>query len=241
MTKPNDHGNRTTDMSQRELATLYRDAGDVEPDSGLDWIVRARAAEASREARAPRRQPWLAGLVTASVAIVAIAVVLQQQSPPGRSLPETGSPLERRAPEALMAPSLDERRADQSIMESARKSSETREAQPHSPAPAQSFASEVAPEPASEDDAEMEMQQSRREHSMADRAGIAAESVRKVPEIPAGTAGNPDRMLDWIKMMIERGEIQRARELLGSFRREFPEHTVPESIERTLREEAADQ
>lgn len=64
-----------------ELERLYRDAGDIEPEAGLDRLIRARAG-ASLE-RPPERssRSWAGGLVAASVALVALAVVLQQSPP----------------------------------------------------------------------------------------------------------------------------------------------------------------
>ncbi|MEX0916285.1 MAG: hypothetical protein WDZ60_10350, partial [Wenzhouxiangellaceae bacterium] len=59
---------RSHDKQTRELQALYREAGDVEPETGLDRIVRARADQASRDRRPAGRLPWLGGLVTASVA-----------------------------------------------------------------------------------------------------------------------------------------------------------------------------
>lgn len=88
-----------------ELGGLYRAARDVEPDSGLDRIVRVRAEQVVRTGRPANWQPWLGGLVTASVAIVAIALVLQQ-APPGAPVPESTSPRASGEPQAFMAPSM---------------------------------------------------------------------------------------------------------------------------------------
>lgn len=232
MTRRNDDSK--DDMSKPELETLYREAGDVEPGSGLDRIVRARAAEASREARAPRRLPWVGGLVTASVAIVAIAVVLQQ-SPPGRPAPETGAALERSAPDAFMAPSMGAQSGEKAAVEGGREASDAEQVQPHAPPPAPSVAAPAAmQDSAATGEAEIEVDEirrSRREDGMAERPGLAAEPAR---DVPAEIIDGPDRMLERIGSLIERGEFQRASELLETFRREFPGHDIPEEIEKAL-------
>ena len=97
-----EHGN---DKHDTRLEALYREAGDVEPDAGLDRIIRARADEAVRVGRSSNRLTWLGGLVTASVSIIAIAVVLQQ-APPGEPALESPAPQQSRQPEAFMAPSM---------------------------------------------------------------------------------------------------------------------------------------
>jgi hypothetical protein len=63
---------------QTELDRRYSESGDAEPAAGLDRMILARADQALGNARRARRRPMLAGLATASVALVALAVVLQQ-------------------------------------------------------------------------------------------------------------------------------------------------------------------
>lgn len=71
-----------------ELGRLYDHVGGVEPGAGLDCIIRARADQAVHKSRT-RRLPWLGGLTTASVAVMAIALVLQQSPPGPPAVPET--------------------------------------------------------------------------------------------------------------------------------------------------------
>ncbi|MCA1778024.1 MAG: hypothetical protein LC637_01190 [Xanthomonadaceae bacterium] len=224
------------DRSRRELEALYREAGDIDPEAGLDRTIRARAAEASGKARTPRRLPWLGGLAAASVALVSIAVVLQQ-SPPGQPAHKPATPLERRAPEALMVPSLGAQSGDQSAMDSSGKSSQTRQTRPHTPTPAQSFAAPSGtPHSEAKDDAEMQLQRSRHEHFLAEQPGVIAEPARKIPRIATDVGEDPESMLKLIQAMIERDEIQRAREQFERFRRQFPEHPIPENIDQILRD-----
>lgn len=96
---------RRSDKTESRLEALYREAGDIEPDAGLDRIIRARADESVRINSSPMKPPWLGGLITAAVAMVAIAVVMQQ-TPPGDPITESLVPQDSGEPEAFMAPSL---------------------------------------------------------------------------------------------------------------------------------------
>ena len=80
-----------TPRPQTELDRLYSESGAAEPAAGLDRIILARADRALEDARRTPRRPLLAGLATASVAVVALAVVLQQTP----TAPESVQQLER--------------------------------------------------------------------------------------------------------------------------------------------------
>lgn len=211
------------------LEALYREAGDVEPDAGLDRIVRARADEAVRTSRSSSRLPWrLGGLVTASVGVLAIALVLQQ-SPPGPPTPEAGAPLERSEPEAFMSPSVG---ADAASKSATAPPSEAREMES-----AGADAPEAAPAPSP---SLGEPLQSLSEEARAARLnGIVAEQAANVAEsansLPEEIADDPDKMLDRIEALIERDEIPRARERLERFRREYPDRPIPEEIEKAIK------
>lgn len=222
-----------------ELQALYREAGDAEPDSGLDRIIRARADEAGRDRRTSNRLPWLSGLVTASVAIVAISVVLQQ-SPPGEPKREAIGPLELGEPEAFMAPSMgarteqkapsnteaDEKRTDSPLMRSASPSRN-----PAAPAPEP--VEQAAPE---------SLRDQQRHHLdvvASEEARIVAERAREVSGrmtegLADRVADNPDRMLEEIRKLLEQDKTAEAREWLKRLREDHPDHAVPEDIEQAL-------
>ena len=219
---------RKRDMHDPELEALYRQAGDVEPEAGLDRIVRARAEQARREQASPKRLPWLGGLVTASVAVVAIAVVLQQP-PPGESGPETIGPTELREPEAFMAPSIaapaereESRAADRAGKANGNLQSvaspQARLAPTHAP---------TAPE----SEAETRQNRSQLARDTEQQAGIAVEQYRV---ISADIADDPDRMLTEIRNLLANGETGQARELLTRLRANHSDYTVPEEIEEAL-------
>ena len=218
------------DMQDAELEALYQQAGDVEPEAGLDRIVHAHAEQARRERASSRRLPWLGGLATASVAVVAIAVVLQQ-APPGESGPETIGPTELREPEAFMAPSV----AAPAEREESRAADRAGKANGN----LQSVASpqaRPAPDPASstpESEAATEQDRSRRARGddIEQQAGIAVKQYRV---IPADIADDPGRMLTEIRDLLAKGETGQARKLLARLRADHPDYAVPEEIEKAL-------
>ena len=217
------------DKHDARLEALYREAGEAEPDAGLDRIIRARADEAVRVGRSANRLPWLGGLVTASVAIVAIAVVLQQTPPAERSPAIQGLP-ETETPAAFMAPSVGADAALKSSDESHRARSEIREMQS-----AGADRLEASPPPSA---ARRARAQSLSDEQHAQRLGeVASEQALNVSE-PAQslsdeteeTAHDPAPILARIEVLIANEEIQRARDLLEAFRHRYPDHVVPEKI-----------
>jgi hypothetical protein len=87
------------DKSSAELEALYREHGDAEPPEGLDRIVRARAERAAESGRR-RLAPWIGGVATASVAVVAVAIVLNQSPQPTALQPPETAPQSEAAPAA---------------------------------------------------------------------------------------------------------------------------------------------
>lgn len=222
------------DAQDKRLATLYREAGDVEPDGGLDRIIRARADEAAGRQRSTNRLPWLGGLVTASVAIVAIAVVVQQ-TPPSQPSPEPGAPLERSAPEAYMAPSMGAQLQQESQREVSadvrRARAETLGEQDASVHTHRAEAREALPEPIAEprpavpsappadaDDSVM--------NRLSDSSLNAADSE---------ALKSRDGLIEKLRALIEAQRIDEARRMLDEAEALEPELELPEDIERALR------
>ena len=249
------------DGNDGRLETLYRQAGDVEPEAGLDRIIRARAEEAVGSRRSSNRLPWLGGLATASVAIIAIAVVLQQAPPGGEPMPEAPVAGESGEPEAFMAPSPG---ADAALKSSADSSSESRRARTEAREMQAPGAGPVPPAPPAAPRApaqapSRQMRVERLGDIVADQASNVAEPERSLPE-ESTTSGaeadseasetsretttletiddDPVAMLARIEALIQRGELQRARESFDLFRRAHPDHAVPEEIETALRAES---
>lgn len=133
----------------KELEALYRSGRDIEPEPGLDRIIRARAEQAARQGKPQRPARWLGGLATAAALVLAIGVALQQSPPEHAELEEalqTSAPAPARRAERAEepAPALQREmlsdRAGQSESDAAVTASRQR-----APSPAASFRAEEAP------------------------------------------------------------------------------------------------
>jgi len=221
---PNDRDKPTT-----ELASIYREHGDAEPDPGLDRIIRARADQAARRSGARPPAPWIGGLVTASVAVIAIAVVLRQAP--------TGAPDEARRP------------APQTEIPAARSPAPAPGAAPESGA--EGLRRSRTPEQAANDTEPDELLE--KEAFSADRAAIIDENNeasvggsgdardRETAATAADTplpeiAGDPASMVESIRALIEKGETDRARERAEALKRLHPAHALPDDVRALLDE-----
>lgn len=228
--------------TQTELETLYHKAGDVEPDGGLDRVIRARAEEASRKASKPGRLPWLGGLVTASVAIVAIAVVLQQ-SPPSQPAPEAGAPLERSAPEAYMAPSMGAQSQQEVSADADRARAESHEEEEsafradrtQTREALQDAATETRPRPTAQPETEPAAPPAEADDSAPDRLTGARLNATDNAALKSG-----DALVEKLRELIEAGRMDDARRLRDEARDLDPELELPEDIEQALRRPDSD-
>lgn len=214
------------DSTVSELERLYRQAGDVEPSAGLDRTLLARAGQ-SPDAAPARRSPWLAGAVTASVAVIAIVLVVRQV-PPTAPVPVAPNPSS--APTRQSAP----------------------EAEPQTPGAAARALREVSPAPraapAEEDTASRSPE---RAAAVADRAapearrqrGAAAAQfmpedagMRSKPIVPPGAGPGaaalqpPEAVIAEIRRRLEAGETEAARALAAELAAAHPNREWPEDI-----------
>lgn len=207
------------DKPTAELETRYRDHGDVEPDPGLDRIIRARAEEATRR-RPVRGAPWLGGLATASMAVVVVAVVLQQPEGPETARQEIPQATERSAGiEADLAP---ESAPEPALPARASEKSETADlaGDASADAPAARVVSERA----------------RFSDEQAVDAGAGAE-LREA-QAPAPNAFDEEvsaeALIRGIREALAGEDLQKASELVADYRRRFPERPLPEELARRL-------
>ena len=220
-----------------KLEALYSRAGDVEPDSGLDRIVRARADEAIGGARSPGQIPWLGGLVTASVAVVAIALVLQQ-TPPGKPLSESLAPRDSAEADAYMAPSLGAQSQGKAPTGADRPARQILEENKASLRADGEPAGEMPPRPASE---------SRQRRAVPAEAEPAAAPTLDEPAldrivvtgariISADDAEleSADAVIERLRKLIEADRIDEARRMLDEAVGRHPELDLPEDLARTL-------
>ncbi|MEX2499367.1 MAG: hypothetical protein WD397_10895 [Wenzhouxiangellaceae bacterium] len=230
---------RSHDKQTRELQALYREAGDVEPETGLDRIVRARADQASRDRRPAGRLPWLGGLVTASVAIIAIAVVLQQ-TPPGKPIPESLVPPAPAEPEAFMAPSMGAQSQQEVSADATRARSETRAKEEDSSlqthrAPAREALPEAAaerrPRPAAQAEAEPAAPSTEAEDSALERITITGSRLGNADRAVLKSGGD---LIETLRELIEAERIDEAHRLLDEAIEHDPGLDLPEDIEQAL-------
>lgn len=228
----------TEQRNDRKLETLYREAGDVEPDAGLDRIIRARADEAAGRARSPSRIPWLGGLVTASVAIVAIAVVLQQ-TPPVRQPPEAFSPEESGEPKAFMAPSMGTQSPENVSADADRAAAESLEEEISPPAGAPLPARNSLPEAPSE--SRQRRAASPEPEPSAPSAGQDDPAMDRIIVTGARIADpeqaaleSRDALIEKLRELIHAGRLDEARGLRDAAADMDTEDELPEDIEQAL-------
>lgn len=226
-------------MHDAGLEALYRTAGEVEPDGGLDRIIRARADEAARTRRASNRVPWLGGLVTASVAIVAIAVLLQQ-TPPGERLPESLAPQASDPPDAFMAPSMGAQSQQEVSADAGRALPDNTAEEAPSPRANRSQMYEQMRETVPQ--AESESRQRVTAEPKVEAAAPASDSDgatldRTMVTGSRASAAAPesaDAIVDELRKLIEAGRIESARDLRDRVGALHPELDLPEDIVRAL-------
>ena len=218
--------------SDRDLERLYRDGGDVEPDSGIDRVIRARAEQATKQRSGSPRRPWIGGLVTASVAVVAIAVVLQQP-PPADRVPEAPAPAPAQ-PEADRAASDQQAVGEPGVAgDDRRTGAPARRGAEAALGANDSFATQRSPSAGE-----------RAEVSDRARSGLAAKAPSDATATAEGAAveqtieesldrsipGPVAAKLVAIRKLIEGGEIERARARLESFMTQHPDIAVPPDL-----------
>jgi len=219
-TEPGDNG-------QDQLESLYREAGDVEPDSGIDRSIRARARVASGKTSRPGLGPWVGGLATASIALTVITLAIRQ--PP----PEPTAPV----------PQAQQQRAEAAAPDAAFSDAAGRSAAPE---PAVAPQSDLAPPspvaPAASADREQsadarERRQTRARRERPSRA-TAGESVRQAPTVVRETAAEPDldpqASIERLRELVASGKLEQARALDARLKRAHPELKLPEPLRKAL-------
>jgi len=230
---PNDRDKPTID-----LESMYREHGDIEPDPGLDRMIRARADEAAQGSRSRRPAPWIGGLVTASVALIAIAVVLRQ-APTGA--PTSQDEVPRAAPRAAPA-GAEPGAVPESAARSAPPSSIA--GAPRRPGTAEEARAASDPAGTRERDAflaERAALVGDRDQKTESGAGGATEREAaepgRVPEREAAEPGSvpePEVMVESIRRLIEQDRIQPARRRAELLQRMHPEFALPEDVRAIL-------
>jgi hypothetical protein len=216
---------RNDEHRERELESLYREAGDAEPSDGLDRIIRARADQAAERTRRRRFAPWVGGLTTASVAIIAVTLGFLQK-PNGAS--------EHRVPAEAQTPAL-----------------ESAEPAGRSPDRTALQKSETAPAGAPQQGAALRERRSVRDTEAVeiapsadfagDRAAPANDADEALPPLEPSAASNDiEAMLARIRALLESGETERARAWAERLVETHPDYKLPEELRSRLTPEAPD-
>ena len=214
-----------------ELERLYRRAGDVEPDPALDRRIRTMGRDAAHHVagREPVRSParWIGGLATAAVAVLAIGVIVEQAQPPSRApappaVEEALAPQTDAVPAARPAASADRAEAgDAAVLERRQRNA--------ADVAGVSEREAAAPEPA--------------------RREAPVPAVEAKPELSAFAGDAPGEialpsesllLLATIREAIAEDDLERARELLATFREMHPDIEVPADIRENLKPAGAE-
>lgn len=214
--------------SNAGLDKLYREAGHVEPEPGLDRMIRARAEEAATTQKNTRRLPWIGGLVTASVAAIAVVIAVQLPPPDG-SLPEALSvrpvaePAES-APPAKPGP------------QSNSMNRQTRSAN----APAS--ATFLAPQPARESMADAETSRQREPQApLADEVRAVQFAGDMVHENKSNAAEWPaPEIVAMVRALLAQNDIEGAREWARKLKQLHPDHRLPNDLAAKLDDPSVD-
>ena len=189
-----------------ELDQLYTAGRDIEPEPGLDRIIRARAEQAAGSPRSHRAARWLGGLGTAAALVLAVGVVLQQSAFESDGLPaDLGEP----------APSP-ERTSPAPLAESPppRPSLDRMETRAGREAP-------VLRSRAADSNQPTTLGRQQGAETIDSFSGLAAESELSESESAdtellltrAADMSEPE-LLDWITELLEQGDLSRAGQLL---------------------------
>jgi len=204
-----------TDNPNRELDELYREAGDVQPDPGIDRMIRARAEQAAERSQ-PRRTMWLGGLATASVAAVVLALTLRQAPGPESATPQTPSP---------------DADSEASFGDHSRRM-ESRSARAAAPDIDSEFARLRPGEQADAIEAEPNDPPVDPDRTVAARARVGEADL----EATQKEAFSPDALSDRLRRMIRAGQLDQARQLYREAAQLDPGLELPEDIGQALRE-----
>ncbi|AKS40451.1 hypothetical protein [Wenzhouxiangella marina] len=207
--------NKAMDEDMQALARQYREHGQAEPPAGLDRMIRARAEEAVKHRRLKGPLPWMGGLATAAVLVLAIGVVIQTPPPAPEALPEIGAADEGR--ERFMQDSLQEAEssrvapmAESRAVLSDRAEPVARSAPPAPPPPAaaerqlsrlQQYSGKTM------DSAVEEALVPEREAEFAPEAPALSSSLAPLPEPAERRAADQDALADSAAMELREAEL----------------------------------
>jgi hypothetical protein len=209
---------RNDEHRERELESLYREAGDAEPSDGLDRIIRARADQAAERTRRRRFAPWIGGLATASVAIVAVTLAIRQTPL---------DPLSERLVPGEPTTADDTRPGESGGPSTGNAPAARRQTAPPPAAPARSAALR-------EGGADVDTEGGRSSEFAAEAPNTTAPSEPSSPDDAAAPTATAKEMLAAIEAALARGETAQARAWARRLAERHPDHPLPEEVRSLL-------
>jgi cytoskeletal protein RodZ len=219
----------TSPRDKDPLDRLYQDQPPLEPPAGLDRMIRARAEQAVEKDQRPRTLPWMGGLATAAVLVLAVSVVIQMPEPrPDLPRPESVSPnsIESSARQTPTEPAAAPTRAPSQSDRLEISENRARSA-------AFSDQALAAPAPTAE---------ARRPAPTRDEVDGASESAEASLQASPSSAGvnalaeSESPLWRALEAAIDAGDRQRAEELLEQLREEFPDDARLKDLQARVRE-----
>ncbi len=222
---------------QDRLERLYQDQTPIEPPAGLDRMIRARAEQAIEQEKRIKSLPWMGGLATAAVLVLAVAVVIQMPEPTPE-LPMAEPTATRPASPAAQQEAMLQAPAGAEQAEAELDRVEVTGSRARSAEAASAFSDRSAAEPAPPARQSMRRAEAEAAEDLAEEAGVA---LRSAPVLEAealadeltNTNGSP-----WLEIeeAIADGDAELATALLERLREVFPDDDRLEEYQVRIRE-----
>lgn len=231
--------------TDREIATLYQEAGASGPSAEIDRNILAAARAAVEKQATP--EPWWARWrlplqAVATVCLVAmLAVMVGRHEPappviPPLAMNQAGPAAESRlaAPTPEVTDTVDRRASQPPVRAKTEAKAAAPAATPFPTPPAQPPAGSeraLAAAPA----ACIVAAESENSASPAKAEARAAPSAKAAARLAADEAISPKAWLDSIQTLIAQNRLEEARKRLEAFTKVYPDETIPEGIRTRLK------
>jgi hypothetical protein len=236
----------TSQTDKETLERLYRDQAPIEPPAGLDRMIRARAEQALEQDRRVRPLPWMGGVATAAVLVLAVAVVIQMPEP-APELPMSETTTARSAPPTAQQDSMLQTPAELEQSEPDLDRAKVTGSRARAPESAAAFSEQAAPEPAAPARQSMNRVAAEPNAERAvDPVEEAREELRSAPPPEAAEIselladGETSPCLE-LEDAIADGNAELAKALLERLREEFPDDARLEEYRRRVLEIEAEE
>ena len=213
------------------VSASYREQEQASPPELLDQAVLNAARRALPEKRPRRRLGWMTGLATASLATIALTVVLQQ-APAPETLPQAQPPTRPATTADATAAQAPEAKQVMKARAAPQAASAERDQAPGQNRDQTAFsASRMVVEEAewagsAQADTEYAQQQLRRRESAVSDYDLIEELIPKEEELPT-----PQQWVDQLQRIHDAGEWDLLEESLDRFRELYPQYPLPPGLQ----------